>query len=131
MVDKSTPTILTNDDYEVEDPYIDTRLVLLKKFGGAHLPLQAKVGYRLHALKRSLLTLGESSIKATGSRDLAVVWAMWFVILASENYTPADANNSAIFNVVFEVSTFTSSYILSLINTLLSLGCLCLWKRGS
>jgi hypothetical protein len=88
------------------DPHIDTRLVLLKKFGGEHLPLKVKVGYRLAALKRSLLSLGQSSIAATGSRDLAIVWAMWFLILASERYTPDDANNSAIFNVVFEVNTY-------------------------
>jgi hypothetical protein len=45
-----------------DDPFMDTRLVLLKKYGGGHVPTRVKIGYRLDALKISLLTLfGEQS----------------------------------------------------------------------
>jgi hypothetical protein len=97
-----------------EDPFMDTRLVLLKKYGGGHVPTSVKIGYRLDALKKSLATLLGESSRAGTSRDIAVVWFVWFLILCVEKYTPRDSLHSNIFNCIFEICSAFGSVGLSI-----------------
>ena len=94
------------DDDDEYDPTEDTRLMLLRRFGGvAHIPFSKRVGYRLFAFRHSLSTLLDdfSSHRTSFAREVGAVVAAWFLILCMENYTPDQDINSAIFNVIFEV----------------------------
>lgn len=86
-----------------DDPYMDTRLVLLKKYGGGHVPTSVKIGYRLDALKKSLSTLTSESSRSGMSRDVATIWFVWFLVLCVEKYTPDSSIHSNIFNCIFEI----------------------------
>jgi hypothetical protein len=90
----------------VFDPSEDTRLMLLRRFADAgHIPLSARVSYRLAAFRRSASTLLEdfSSRRASFAREVGAVVFVWFFVVSVEHYTPDQDINSAIFNVIFEV----------------------------
>ena len=83
---------------------VDTRVMLLKKYGGSRVPLRAKVAARVDALGASLKALARETKHESMARELGTLWLAWFAILSIERYTPDHDANSNIFSVIFEVA---------------------------
>jgi hypothetical protein len=84
----------------------DTRLVLLKRFGGRRVPVRARVAARLAALGASWRgLLAEARGSRSLGRELAVLWLAWFLVLCAERFTPTGhgAEGNAIFSSLFEL----------------------------
>ena len=100
------------------DPSVDTRLLLLRHFPpGAHVPVRARVEFRLTAFKRSVRALVGELAWGSGSsfaREVGCVVLAWFVILSFEPFRPESEQTSAIFNVIFEACSAFGNVGLSL-----------------
>lgn len=100
------------------DPSVDTRLLLLRHFPpGAHVPVRARVAFRLAAFRRSVRALLGELAWGRGSsfaREIGCVVLAWFVILSFEPFRPESEQTSAIFNVIFEACSAFGNVGLSL-----------------
>jgi len=85
------------------NPHVDTRLLLLKRYGGKRVPLRAQVQFRAFALRRSVRGLVQQGLSAGLVKALACLWVVWFGVVCVENFKASGPSGNKIFNTIFEI----------------------------
>lgn len=90
--------------FSAEDEIImDTRLMLLRAYGGGQIPFAKKITYRLQELRVSFHFLIQHALQQSMAREIGSLWLAWFVILCIEKFSPESDGHDDIFNTLFEV----------------------------